>query len=145
MGLGAVDPSRADLKSLVEAEVYRWYDLFYSWSRGLVPKAENQVAPLHKAFAPDFRVVLTDGRLMDRDAYCSRLWNLYGVRAGSPRSEVHGLSIRMASSDTALTVFDLLKEGVPKKKVDSALLRRDPDAPLGVSWVYVHESEHSLT
>jgi hypothetical protein len=144
MGLGAIDAGRANLEPLVEAEVCRWYDLFFSWSRGLVPQSADYIRALHDAFAHDFRVVLTDGRIMDREAYCLRLWNLHGIRSGSPKSQVCGLSITPVSGEYALAVFDLVKPGIPKKKIDSALIRRDPDAPLGVSWVYVHESEHAL-
>lgn len=144
MGLGAIEIGSAGVAELAEAEVYRWYDLFFAWSRGTIPKSRQHIEPLFSAFAPDFRVVLTDGRLMDRDAYCDRLWGLYGVRAGSPRSEIIGLSIKTVSANHALAVFDLIKDGIPKKKVDSALLRRELGSPLGVSWVYVHESEHGL-
>lgn len=123
-------------------EVNRWYRHFYAWSRALVSADDTNVRHIFDALAEDFRIVLTDGRLMDRADYGNRLTGLYGTRRGSPASEVANLMVLTISDQYALVVFDLMKPGMPGKKVDTALLRRDPRAPAGVSWVHVHESEH---
>jgi len=132
----------SDKAALVEAEVYRWYNLFFPWSRGVACQSEGAIKPLYDALANDFRVVLTDGQIMDRADYWERLWGLYGKRVGSPESHIINLSITSLPGDLFLTVFDLVKDGITKKKVDSALMRLDPTSPSGISWVYVHESEH---
>ncbi|MCH4897459.1 MULTISPECIES: hypothetical protein [unclassified Pseudomonas] len=134
-----------DKTALVQAEVYRWYNLFFPWSRGVASQSEEAIKPLYDALANDFRVVLTDGQIMDRENYWERLWGLHGKRAGSPESHIINLSITPLPGDCFLTVFDLVKNGITKKKVDSALMRLDPDSPSGISWIYVHESEHETS
>ncbi|MBK5417763.1 hypothetical protein [Pseudomonas sp. TH31] len=131
-----------DKTALVEAEVYRWYKLFFPWSRGVSSKSEGAIKPLYDALASEFRVVLTDGQIMGRTDYWERLWDLYGTRAGSPESHIINLSITPLPGDFFLTVFDLVKDGITKKKIDSALMRVDHTSPSGISWIYVHESEH---
>ncbi|NIF19655.1 hypothetical protein [Pantoea sp. Cy-639] len=140
----AIDQVReaADQTALVEAEVYRWYNLFFPWSRGKCSQSESAIKPLYDALDDDFRVVLTNGQIMGRADYWARLWSLYGEREGSPESHIIDLSIEALPGGFFLTVFDLVKDGIPKKKVDSALMRLDPKSPSGVSWIYVHESEH---
>ncbi|MGE1173294.1 MULTISPECIES: hypothetical protein [Pseudomonas] len=128
--------------ALVEAEVYRWYNLFFPWSRGVASQSEGAIKPLYDALAEDFRVVLTNGEIMGRADYWERLWGLHGQRAGSPESHITNLSITPLPGGFFLTVFDLVKDGITKKKVDSALMRLDEHSPSGISWIYVHESEH---
>ncbi|MHA3735290.1 hypothetical protein ACXR0M_06385 [Pseudomonas sp. Eth.TT006] len=128
--------------ALVKAEVYRWYNLFFPWSRGMSSQSEGAIKPLYDALSSEFRVVLTDGQIVNRADYWERLWGLYGKRAGSPESHITNLSITALPGDFFLAVFDLVKEGITRKKVDSALMRVDPASPSGISWVYVHESEH---
>jgi hypothetical protein len=140
----SADTGKLDLLKIADSEISRWYALFFSWSRGKVPKSLEHVQPLYDAFALDFRVILTDGRLMGRDAYCERLWGLHGVREGSPPSQVFNLSIEVLAEGWVLAVFDLIKDRDSGKKVDSSLLRIDRSAPTGISWVYVHESQHAL-
>ncbi|MCX2546499.1 hypothetical protein [Pseudomonas sp. COW5] len=132
----------SDKTALVEAEVYRWYNLFFPWSRGMSSQSEGAIKPLYDALADDFRVVLTDGQIMERADYWERLWGLHGKRAGSPESHITNLSITPLPGGFFLTVFDLVKDGITKKKVDSALMRLDENSPSGISWIYVHESEH---
>jgi len=134
----------ADKAALVEAEVYRWYNLFFPWSRGMASQSEAAIKPLYDALASDFRVVLTDGQIMGRADYWERLWGLHGKRVGSPESHITNLSITPLAGGVFLTVFDLVKDGITKKKVDSALMRLDPASPSGISWMYVHESEHEF-
>ncbi|HEX4550140.1 hypothetical protein [Pseudomonas sp.] len=134
----------ADKTALVEAEVYRWYNLFFPWSRGMASQSEEAIKPLYDALASDFRVVLTDGQIMGRADYWERLWGLHGKRVGSPESHITNLSITPLAGGVFLTVFDLVKDGITKKKVDSALMRLDPASPSGISWMYVHESEHEF-
>lgn len=109
-------PETSDKSALVEAEVYRWYNLFFPWSRGVASQSEGAIKPLYDALASDFRVVLTDGQIMDRADYWERLWGLYGKRVGSPESHIINLSITPLPGDLFLTVFDLVKDGITKKK-----------------------------
>ena len=134
-----------NIEKLAREEIYRWYDIFYCWSRGLISSYnESYIEPIYEALASDFHVVLTDGRYFDKNAYWSRLCKLYSSRAGNPKSEITNLVIKPVSEDSVLAVFDLFKEGSTNKKVDTALLRLDPKAPAGISWVHVHESSHDL-
>lgn len=64
-----------DKTALVEAEVYRWYNLFFPWSRGVASQSEGAIKPLYDALA----------------------------------------------------------------------MRLDPASPSGISWIYVHESEHETS
>ncbi|AZD28837.1 hypothetical protein C4K23_2088 [Pseudomonas chlororaphis] len=47
-----------DKIALVKAEVYRWYNLFFPWSRGVSSQSEGAIKPLYDALASEFRVVL---------------------------------------------------------------------------------------
>ncbi|WP_045115116.1 hypothetical protein [Plesiocystis pacifica] len=123
-------------------EISRWYDVFYGWSRGLVEPDDRVIRQIWEALTPDFRVVLTDGRMLDRDEYWTRLSGLYGDRAGSPKSEVVNLVLRPLSRRDVLATFDLIKPGVSQKKFDTAILRSVPGQRYGMMWAYVHESAH---
>jgi len=133
------------MEHLATTEILRWYDLFYAWSRGLVPKEERYVRSIYDALASDFHVVLTTGIRMSREMYWTRLYDLHAERSCSPRSTLDSLQLKPAGSGHTLAVFELLKEGSPDKKINTALLRVDDNAPCGVTWVHVHESLHETS
>lgn len=130
---------------LVEREVLSWYESFYRWTRALCEREESEVHGIYRALSTDFRVLLTNGTMMNKDEYWHRLLSLYGERSGDPPSHITNLDLRSVGHDHALVTFDLFKKGVLKKKFDSALLRAAPALPGGVEWVYVHESDHAIS
>lgn len=135
---------RQVFEELVETEVKNWYRVFYAWSRGTVPDDIKEILSISNALAKDFRVLLTNGQLMKRETYIERLAGLYGTRANSKQSHICNYEIEILADGIALVTFDLFKEGVKAKKFDTAIIRRAPEAEGGVTWVYVHESEHDL-
>lgn len=132
------------LEQMVEQEVRSWYRTFYYWSRGLCPKEESGALPIFNSLSEDFRVLLTNGKMMNKSEYWVRLLSLHGVRRGGPPSQIVNLHLARVEKDHVLVTFDLFKHGVLKKKFDTALMRRATDMPGGVAWVYVHESDHAL-
>ncbi len=139
MEAAAIEP---DFYALARQEIVRWYDAFYAWSRGLVSAHEPVPRDICDALAPDFRVVLTDGRMLDKLEYKQRLARLHGARAGSPRSQISNVKLQRISHAHLLATFDLIKPGVAIKKFDTAILRRAANSSYGVMWAYVHESAH---
>ena len=136
--------SLSALEHLVETEIFRWYEIFYFWSRGLVAKDEKYIRSIYDALAEDFQVVLTSGELMLRERYWYRLYNLHNTRYSKPHSNIVNLKIKHLYENYVLATYDLLKEGSSEKKVNSALLRRNQQNPTQVMWVYVHESAHEI-
>jgi len=132
-------------RSLVEREVRSWYDIFYRWSRGLCERDERHARIIYDRLAPDFRVLLTNGEMMNKAEYWDRLLSLYAERRNDKPSRIANLALHPIGADHMLVTFDLFKDGVAKKKFDSAVLRSAPDLPGRVSWLYVHESAHELT
>lgn len=135
---------RTELSELIEKEVYGWYAIFYRWTRGLCEPNESEVEPIYVNLSHDFRVLLTSGVMVDREAYWKRLVSLYAARRGDPPSHILNLEMLPVGPDHMLVTFDLFKKGVLQKKFDSALMRRNPALAAGVEWVYVHESDHTL-
>jgi len=133
-----------DFYELAKREIARWYDVFYAWSRGLTPATEPIPRQIWDALTPDFRVVLTDGRMLDKREYGFRLADLHGARAGSPKSQIVNVNLQRISHAHLLATFDLIKPGAAAKKFDTAILRRVPDQPYAVMWAYVHESAHEF-
>lgn len=132
------------LEQMVEQEIRSWYRTFYYWSRGLCPREESGMMPIFNALSEDFRVLLTNGSMMNKSEYRDRLFALHGARRGDAPSQIVNLDLQRVERDHMLVTFDLYKRGETTKKVDSALLRRAIDMPGGVGWVYVHESAHDL-
>lgn len=131
-----------DFHALAVREITRWYDVFYAWSRGLTDAGDPVPQQIYDALTSDFRVVLTDGRILDKREYGHRLAGMHGVRAGSPRSQITNVNLQQISDSHLLATFDLIKPGVSTKKFDTAILRRVYDQPYTVMWAYVHESAH---
>ncbi|MEE9383970.1 MAG: hypothetical protein V3V08_11215 [Nannocystaceae bacterium] len=138
------DRSSRSVVELVANEIDEWYRDFYLWSRGLCSPDKGNIRPIYDVLARDFRVVLTSGDTLDKQDYWSRLVGLYGIRRGHPPSNIVNLSLRPVEAEHVLATFDLLKQGIRKKKVDSALFRRSSESRSGVVWVYVHESGHEI-
>ena len=146
------DSSKFDAISLNESrdtfeydalrEIQDWYHQFFLWSRGGCPQHDSYVTSIYESLAPDFRVWLTHGQMMDKREYWSRLLSLYGARAGSPPSQIVNLKTQRMEEDHLLVTFELVKEDGSARKFDSAVMRREPSAPGGVVWLYVHESVH---
>lgn len=132
------------IEQLVETEIFRWYETFYSWSRGLVPKDEEYIRSIYDALAEDFQVVITSGELMLKESYWHRLYNLHNRRYSRPPSNIVNLKINHLYENHVLATYDLLKKGSSEKKVNSALLRYNQQNPAQVMWVYVHESAHTI-
>jgi len=132
------------LSELASIEIEEWYRVFHQWTRGLCPNDESYVRPIYDALADDFRVVLTNGDILKKAEYWSRLRKLYGARSKDQPSHTVNLNLMPIEENHLLAAFDLFKDGVLKKKVDSALMRRSPSAAGGIEWVYVHESAHDL-
>lgn len=144
-GLASMGRARTSLRELVEEEVRTWYEIFYRWSRGVEPYEESEARKIYDTLAPEFRVLLTNGSMMDKSEYWGRLLSLYGVRRNDPSSHIVNLDIRPIGDEHMLVTFDLFKRGVKTKKFDSAILRSSMESPSGVAWVYVHESAHELS
>ncbi len=138
-------PIAVELIESARNEIQQWYDTFYQWSRGLCPREDQYIQPIFKALAEDFRVILTNGEMMDKSEYWFRLKSLHGSREADPASHIYNLSIHSIDDEHVLVYFDLFKQGVAKKKCDSALLRKSTITSTGMEWIYVHESAHELT
>jgi hypothetical protein len=103
------------------------------------------VSPIFDTLADDFRVLLTSGEMMNKSGYKARLFSLHGTRRDDPPSQIANLYLVRLENDHVLVTFDLFKNGIKKKKFDSAIMRRQEDMTGGVAWVYVHESAHELS
>ena len=124
-------------------EVAELHGFFVSWFQASVPRDAATWSRVERALAPDFLLVSPDGSRSERGPLLSTLEGLYGSRRGEPLS-IHTEEMQVRWRQGPLTLVTYVErqrtsEGTTRR-FSSAVLREDPQAPCGWSWVHVHET-----
>ena len=126
------------MEEIVIAEIvalHEWFDARYGGAGD-----PDDMERMEAALAPGFTMVTPDGAVLDRAAVMA------GVRAGHGRGEP-GISIEhprvlWVEGALACAVYEEWHhtDSGASGRMATALFRSDPQAPLGMLWVHVHET-----
>lgn len=121
----------------IKKEIHEWYNYFFEWTRG---KSENEKGfnKLLESLDNDFIVVLTNGKIMNKDKYKKRLYNLKNSKRDDPKSNIKNIYINIINNKYILCNFELIKNNT--KKINSCIFKINSYG--NVKWFYVHESKH---
>lgn len=129
------------LADLAIREVVELHEFFRAWLR---PHNGSQLDPgrFERAFDPGFRLVGPDGGVRDRAAIVAWLHDLKEGRGADFRMEVSDFRQVWSEGDAILLEYVETQylQGKTTQRQSTALLRRAPDAPLGIAWVHLQET-----
>jgi hypothetical protein len=122
-------------------EVVELHDFFGAWLR---PHNGSKLDPtrFERAFAPAFRVVGPVGGVRDRAAIVGWLHDLKEGRGADFRMEVSDFRTVWQEGDAILLEYVETQylQGETTQRRSTALLRRAPEAPIGMAWVPLPET-----
>lgn len=136
------------LADLAIREVVELHDFFCAWLR---PAAANgsplDSARFEAALAPEFRLVGPDGRVRERAAIVAWLHDLRGGRGADFTMQVSDFNSVWSEGDAILLEYVETQylQGKTTQRHSTALLRRAPEAPVGIAptgivWVHLQET-----
>jgi hypothetical protein len=124
-----------------ELEIIGLHDFFQAWLDGSLPATDAVFARFLQATSPSFTLIAPDGTTAGRDATAAWIRAAHGTRAGFRLwTDEHRLCA--GGEDWALVTYRewQTRAGATTLRLSTALLMADADAPLGLSWVHVHET-----
>lgn len=133
------------LADLAIREVVELHDCFRAWLRphGDAPGGPKlDSARFERALAPEFRLVGPDGRVRDRETIIAWLHDLKGGRGADFGMEVSDVRAVWQQGDAILLEYVETQylQGKTTQRQSTALLKRAPDAPIGIAWMHLQET-----
>ncbi|QDV06394.1 hypothetical protein Poly30_19030 [Planctomycetes bacterium Poly30] len=129
------------LERKTKAEIARLHRFFVDWFNGTAPATDEAFMALEKALAPGFQMITPRGDVLDRKQLIDRLRRAHGQREVS--IETKPLTVKILDGVRVLATYEehSTEAGATRVIVSTVLFERDPNAPGGLSWVHVHETE----
>jgi hypothetical protein len=129
------------LADLAIRECVELHEFFRAW---LTPHNGSKLDPqrFERAFDPEFRLVGPDGGVRDRAAIVGWLHDLKEGRGADFRMEVSDFRAVWQQGDAILLEYMETQylQGKTTQRQSTALLKRAPDAPIGIAWVHLQET-----
>lgn len=129
-----------DLETQAENEITRLHRFFTDWFNGRIPETDESFAALEEALAPGFMMIRPTGATLERTELVTMLRGAYS----QSKVEIKTRLLRSQVLDGVRILCTYEEEstggGVTKTLVSSVLFERDPKAPGGLRWTYVHET-----
>lgn len=129
-----VAPSDAD----IETEVVELHRFFEAWFRGELPKTEDAFARFGDALADSFAIVSPSGRLAQRDAILSAVFDAHGSWPAANTIRVDAVTVRWRGAEAVLATYEewQTRDGVTKGRVSTVLMTMTTPP----RWLHVHET-----
>lgn len=129
------------MADLAIRECVELHEFFRAW---LTPHNGLKLDParFERAFDPEFRLVGPDGGVRDRAAIVGWLHDLKEGRGADFRMEVSDFRPVWQQGDAILLEYVETQylQGKTTQRQSTALLKRAPDAPIGIVWVHLQET-----
>jgi hypothetical protein len=129
------------LSDLAIRECVELHEFFRAW---LTPHNGSKLDPqrFERAFDPEFRLVGPDGGVRDRAAIVGWLHDLKEGRGADFRMEVSDFRAVWQQGDAILLEYVETQylQGKTTQRQSTALLKRAPEAPIGIAWVHLQET-----
>jgi hypothetical protein len=129
------------LADLAIRECVELHEFFRAW---LTPHNGSKLDPqrFERAFDPEFRLVGPDGGVRDRAAIVGWLHDLKEGRGADFRMEVSDFRAVWQQGDAILLEYVETQylQGKTTQRQSTALLKRAPEAPIGIAWVHLQET-----
>jgi len=129
---------------LIEREIHELHAFFTAWLCGALPDTDAAFARLTAALAPEFRIGLTDGRLLGVADVLAWLRPAHGSRAGQEPPfliRTESFELRWIAGERALAAYverqRLADRWTARRSL--AAFRAEPSAPCGVLWTDLQE------
>ena len=122
-------------------EVVELHDFFGDWLRPDGRPAFG-IDRLEAALDRGFRLITPDGRILERGAVIAWIATARGSRAVDFRIAVSDFHAVWRSDEAVLLEYVETQYGQGKttRRQSTALMGREPAAPLGVAWVHLQET-----
>lgn len=123
-------------------EVHALHGFFQRWFTGEVHDTDDNFRRFEHVIADDFYLVSPRGHTHDRAEILRIVRGAHGGRAPEFRIQVKECRVRVRSPELWIVTYQEwhLDAKEPTARHATAAFRPDDRAPLGVTWVHVHET-----
>lgn len=131
-----------EMEQSARAEIAELHQFFEDWFNGAIEDSDASFARLEKALDSDFELIGPEGRAHSRDSLLVGLRSAHGKWAAAPgRIWIENVRLLRAGDELLLVSYEEWQEvgGETEVRLSSVLFGADPAAPLGLSWLHLHE------
>ena len=144
-GLGVSAGAMADMTEFerrCHEEVVALHVVIADWLAGRVSDSDDAYRRFSEAMAEDFEIISPAGTHTDRDGIVASLRGAHGVQQASFSIAIKNIRTRMLRPPLALLTYEEWQTEGDRTtaRLSSVLLRDEPSAPGGVTWVHLHET-----
>lgn len=125
------------------AEVEELHRFFEEWFAGSVEQTGKGLQRFIGVLADDFELISPDGIQIGRVALIGRIRKAHGIhRDHNARNQVEAIRVRAVGPGLYLVSYEewQQRDGSPRGRLSSALLRERAGTPNGLEWVHVQET-----
>lgn len=131
-----------DFENRCHEEVVELHKVIEGWFAGTLPDTDSAFLEFSDAMADDFEIISPTGSRSDRNAIIGSLRTAYGVRESAFSIAIKNIRTRLLIPPLALLTYEewQFENGHETARLSTVLLREDPGAPRGISWVHLQET-----
>ncbi|MCR9247402.1 MAG: DUF1080 domain-containing protein [bacterium] len=142
---GVAMDAEPELTTRCAREIVELHQFFEDWFAGRIPANDETFARFADVLHPEFHIVGTSGKVLDRAAILEFVRRGHGRSAGAATpSVIEVRNVQWRSSldgGHVLTYEEWQGQGhADSGRTSTVLFRRDPAAPNGLRWLHVHET-----
>ena len=137
------DAEQSELARLAAEEVEGLHAFFHDWFVAELPDTDEAYARFADALADEFTIITPAGIVTGKEDLIARLRESHGSgKEQGVKIWIRGFEVRKEMGDLVLVNYEEWQEIGTRRtgRVSSALLKRDPEAPGGLSWLHLHET-----
>ncbi len=134
-----------DFEQACAREAVELHDFFRDWLTGALPRTPAAFGRFRAAMGDGLLVISPRGTVSARDDILAEFEGLHGQladKAGRFEITVKNVQCLRSLGDALLCTYEEWHrlEGESSARLTTVLYGRNPDAPLGVEWLHVHET-----
>lgn len=100
------DPHYANPVAMIAREIHECNQILQNWLSGASPRSDQIFELLSDQMASGFTSILSDGRMIKRDALLARLRDHYGVKGRDYRLTIANLRVIVQTAILAVVCYD---------------------------------------
>lgn len=122
-------------------EIEELHQFFQDWFNGDLPQTDASFARFADVMAPDFEMVVPNGRSVPIISLQPALRQRYNSWQNG-RIWIKNVRVHWQKRDLLLVVYEEWQavDGEENGRLSSVLLQQQPNLPNGLLWLYVHET-----
>lgn len=126
----------------IQIEIKELHQFFQAWFRAELPNTDAAFERFANAMAPDFRMIVPSGNIIECEPLLERLRGTYGAQPDL-QIRLENVMVYWTKNETALATYEewqSAESSISTARISTALFAKDASAPNGLKWLHVHET-----